>query len=230
VEEGSDYYARFNAALVEDRFADAFRSLVLAVGEKTVRILRAQSIEVEWREPIGSAFVIAAEYHKRFSEIIEYNEIAAPEFLEVRDAFGTISETGLNSSIKFENQNNEIRFLLFWGFRLGQLDASLDAWDTGLFETFINVANKLHRVGSPRREMVANWQKRILPDLIKYVAERTKVTLAELVRFAKKWAEENRRPDDNLEFPATDDGIRKGLTRLEARGLLVIPGRLQSRG
>jgi hypothetical protein len=227
LERETDQHELFNAAMDEERFADAFRAAVLAVWQKAVRVLKLQWLEVDGLDQVPTVRDAAVNLSRAIDELIEQEGEPPPAWLQVRDAFKAIAsiEFGLEGSAVPDLTADQLGTLLIAAFNLGQIDAKMGLWETGIWRDYGEAKFKLHKLGSGQRGRVAEWESRFLPVARAYCGGRSKVTLGELVRHARSWAEAETRARGNPGLPATDDGIKAGLKRMESSGQLAIPGR-----
>jgi hypothetical protein len=217
----------FDAAMDEERFADAFRAAVLAVWEKAVRVLKLQWLEVDGLDQAPTVHDAAVNLSRAIDELIEQEGEPPPAWLQVRDAFKAIAsmEFALDGSPAPDINADQLGTLLIAAFNLGQIDAKMGLWETGIWRDYGEAKYKLHRLGSGQRGRVAEWESQFIPIARAYCSGRSKVSLGELVRHARSWAEAETRASRNPGLPATDDGIKAGLKRMGESGQLVIPGR-----
>lgn len=115
--------------------------------------------------------------------------------------------------------------LILLGSQIGTLSSILAQWETGLIDAAAANAWKLYRQGEAQRGRVASWEQSFLPRAIAYCDGKVHVTLASLVRLAKEWADVERAAGRNPGLPGTEDGIERGIKRMERRAVLTIPGR-----
>lgn len=124
-----------------------------------------------------------------------------------------------------EDEGVKTAKLILLGSQMGTLSSILAQWETGLIDRAADNAWKLHRQGAAQRGRVASWEQAFLPTARDHCEGKAKVSLASLVRVAKAWGEEERAAGRNPGLPGTEDGVERGIKRMERRGVLTIPGR-----
>lgn len=116
--------------------------------------------------------------------------------------------------------------LMLLGARLGHADVMVTMVSSGLWDEFGEAKWKLHNIGSGQRGREAPWEAAFAPAAREFCEKMGKdATFGAVVRRAKRWAEEEKKQGRHQELPATDDGIKAGVRRMEKRGDLLIPGR-----
>lgn len=118
--------------------------------------------------------------------------------------------------------------LILLGSQIGTLSSILAQWETGQIDAAAANAWKLYRLGEGKRGRVVSWEQAFLPHAVAFCEGQKHVTLAAVVRLAKEWAGAERAAGRNPGLPGTDDGIEKGIKRMERRAVLTIPGRSKS--
>ncbi|WP_284222542.1 hypothetical protein [Brevundimonas denitrificans] len=148
-------------------------------------------------------------------------EVAAESFMAL-EAVQAILEGWDSES---EDEGVRTAKLILLGSQMGMFSSILAQWETGQIDAAAANAWKLYRQGEAQRGRVASWEQSFLPHAVADCEGRTHVTLASLVRLAKEWAGAERAAGRNPGLPGTDDGIERGIKRMERRAVLTIPGR-----
>ena len=115
--------------------------------------------------------------------------------------------------------------LIILGSQMGTLHGILAQWEKGLIDKAAENAWKIYRQGEAQRGRVASWEQTFLPHALAFCEGKSEVSLASLVREARAWGDAERAAGRNPGLPGTDDGIERGIKRMEKRGVLAIPGR-----
>lgn len=128
-----------------------------------------------------------------------------------------------------QDERTRVARLVTIGERIGRLGAALARAETGEIQRIMALERTRERLASQKgRE--ALWEARFTPVAAKFCHGREKVSLGALVREARRWSDAERAEGRNPGLPGTDDGIERGIKRMEKRGALTIPGRPNTRG
>lgn len=143
-----------------------------------------------------------------------------------RAAFAAIAEVeaALSPRGPVVGPNLDTATVFLMGKRFGEASSSIGWLISGVLEEYGKSVHTFQKTGASRRGIVPKWQADFLPVAVEYCSGKAKVTLGELVREARRWAESEIALTRNPGIPAREAGIMAGLRRMESRGL-SIPGR-----
>ena len=144
-----------------------------------------------------------------------------------REAFVAIAvaESTLRARSPTRNKKaGDAARILLAGAQLGQVDAMLGMVRSGQLQQYDEAVFRLQKIGAHLSGRVPPWEEAFMPAAASFCEGKKKVTLGQLVVEARKWDKANIASGNIPSLPSTEDGIKKGLRRMELRGL-SIPGR-----
>lgn len=146
--------------------------------------------------------------------------IACEAFVAIAVAESTLRSRSPTSDKKAED---DARILLA-GAQLGQVDAMLGMVRTGHLQQYGEAVFRLQKIGAHLSGRVPPWEEAFMPAAASFCEGKKKVSLGQLVVEARRWEAASIASGDKPGLPSTEEGIKKGLKRMELRGL-SIPGR-----
>lgn len=143
-----------------------------------------------------------------------------------REAFDAIAmvQSALSAMATSTDAEGDVARLLLLGGRLGHADVMLGLVTTGLWDEYGAAVHALYERGAHLRDRVPDWEDGFMPIAKSFCAGKAKVTYGALVQRARDWRDAEIAAGRNPGLPATDDGIKAGLKRMQRRGLTV-PGK-----
>ena len=232
--------AAFDTAFSERRWQDAARERMAGLFSRAVAALEAAGYDIRARnahtdETVSLSLgfdtlqLIAKVCRQAVFQLGDDTpalvEIAAECFIAL-EAVQAILEGWDGES---EDEGVRTAKLVLLGTQMGMLSSILAQWETGQIDAAAANAWKLYRQGEAQRGRVASWEQSFLPHAIAYCDGKAHVTIASMVRQAKEWAGAERAAGRNPGLPGTDDGIERGIKRMERRAVLTLPGRAKAR-
>lgn len=228
--------AAFESAWNDRRWIDAAKARMAGLYERAVAALGAEgynirAVNTRTDEPVVITLdfetleLIAKVCRKAVREMGDDAPAlvgVAAECMATLEALQAVLEGWDSES---EDEGVRAAKLVILGSQMGTLHSILAQWETGIIEKSSENAWKLYRQGEAQRGRVASWEQTFLPHAVVHCEGKSQVTVAALVRLAKSWGEAEREAGRNPGLPGTDDGIERGIKRMEKRGVLTIPGR-----
>jgi hypothetical protein len=215
----------FERALNADAWSDAINLAVRAMYVTALNICKSAGVEPP-RPPPARLLELCIAFRSQCDAHLAANE---DDFRvqTARHAFDVMAEveTVLRQGTDGLGPADIVARLMLIGTRLGHADMMLTMVTSGLLADYGEALSKLHSIGDHLRDRVPDWEKGFLSRAKAYCEGRAKVTLAELRREARRWADDERLAKRNPALPATDKGIDDGIKRMEASRKLTIPGR-----
>lgn len=143
-----------------------------------------------------------------------------------RDAFDALAmvESALKARIANGINKGDTARLLLFGGRLGHADVMLGLVTSGLMAEYGVAVHALYERGAHLRDRIPDWEDGFMPVAKAFCDCKAKVTYGALVARARDWRDAEIAAGRNPGVPATDDGIKAGLKRMQRRGL-TIPGK-----
>jgi len=142
---------------------------------------------------------------------------------EAFDAIGMV-ELALRAMASSTDAEGDTARLLLLGGRLGHADVMLGLVTTGLWAEYGTAVHALYERGAHLRDRVPDWEDGFMPVAKSFCEGKAKVTYGALVQRARDWRNAEIAAGRNPGLPASDDGIKAGLKRMQRRGLTV-PGK-----
>lgn len=233
--------AAFEAAWSERRWMDAARARMVGLYDRAVAALDAEGYDIRatnarTKEPVAITLdfetleALAKVCRKALAEMGEDAPALvgiAIECIATLEALQAVIE-GWDS----ESDDESVRSakLVILGSQMGTLHGILAQWETGFIARSAENAWKLYRQGEARRGRVVSWEQTFLPHALSFCEGKSHVTVASLVRLARQWADAERAEGRNPGLPGTEDGVERGIKRMERRRVLEIPGRSHGQG
>lgn len=220
---------QFNAEMADARFMDAAGTFMVALYHRAVALLKTEDFGIQWKEPPDDGFGVIVGIVEALSKVLEDQGDSAPFKARVAlEAFSAIAQTqaileGRDPDCDEEGPRTA-KLILSAAF-MGHADTVVSLCENGHWDDFGDAKWKLFQMGRAQRGRQAIWETAFAQRAQTYCQGKQKVTLGQLTKLARVWAEEERRHGRNPQVPSTDDGIKAGLKRMETSGALAIPGR-----
>lgn len=218
---------RIERGFAERDFKAVGGALMAGLYKRALGLLEGESYVVRWTEP-AAGYELMFGLLTALNQQIEREGDAAPaRLLIAREAISAIADTQAileGRDAECEDEGVRTAKLVICAARIGHADTIARLDENGLWDDLGEAKWKLFRQGSTQRGRQAAWEAAFLPDAKAFCVGKAKVSLGQLTSRARTWAEDERKAGRNPDLPATDDGIKAGLKRMEARGL-SIPGR-----
>jgi hypothetical protein len=224
-----DQRERFNAQIDAGEFMEAGSTFMVALYHRSLALLEVENYALKWQEPPDDGFGVVVGIVTALTKTVEELGDGAPFRLEVAlNALSAIAHTQAileGRDPDCEDEGTRTVKLVLAGARMGHADTVISLCESGHWEDFGDAKWKLFQIGRAQRGRQAEWETAFLPRAKSFCDGKAKVTLGQLCRLAKSWADDERAANRNPGLPASDDGIKAGLRRMEAAGSLVVPGR-----
>lgn len=211
------------AAIDRDDVNDALNISVRATFLTAINICRGAGIEFPRVEDtsLGSlcgAFMAACDAHLATDD--DFRVTCA------REAFDAIAMamSALQVMAGSEGASDKTARLLLLGGRLGHADLMLGLITTGLWAEYGTAVRSMYERGAHLRDRIPDWEQGFMSVATRFCEGKDNVTYGALVTCARGWAASEIASGRNPGLPATDDGIKAGLKRMQERGL-DIPGK-----
>jgi hypothetical protein len=220
---------QFNAEIDERRFMDAAGTFMVALYHRAVALMETEDFGIKWSEPPDDGFGVVVGIIVALSKVVEEQGDSAPfKLLIALEAFSSIARTQAileGRDPDCEDEGDRTAKLILAAAAMGHCDTSISLCENGHWEDFGDAKWKLFQRGAHLRNRVPEWEAGFLPIAANHCEGKESVTLGQLVRLARAWAEQERKAGRNPQLPSSDMGIKAGLKRMETAGTLIIPGR-----
>ncbi|WGU42084.1 hypothetical protein [Phenylobacterium sp. NIBR 498073] len=222
---------QFNRETDERRWMDAAGTFMVALYHRAVALMETEDFGIQWQEPPDDGFGVIVGIVAALSKLVEEQGDSAPfKLLIALEAFSSIARTQAiieGRDPDCEEEGDRTAKLILAAAAMGHCDTSIALCENGHWDDFGEAKWKLFQMGRTQRGRQAPWEAAFAPRAVSYCEGKQKVTLGQLTNLARVWADEERGAGRNPQLPSTDDGIKAGLKRMEAAGLLSIPGRTE---
>lgn len=221
----------FNREIDERRWMDAAGTFMVALYHRAVALMESEDMGFHWQEPPEDSFGVVLGIVAALGKVVEeQGDSVSYKVLIAFEAFSAITRAqaiieGRDADCEDEGDRNAK--LVLAAAAMGHADMSISLCENGHWEDFGDAKWKLFQMGRTQRGRQAPWETAFAPRAVSYCEGKQKVSLGQLTNLARVWADEERGAGRNPQLPSTDDGIKAGLKRMEAAGLLSIPGRTE---
>lgn len=219
---------QFNAELDERRFMEAAGTFMVALYHRAVALMETEEFGINWKDPPNDGFGVILGIVDALTKVVEEQGDSAPFKIQIAlESFSSIARTQAileGRDRDCEEEGDRTAKLILAAAAMGNCDTFIALCENGHWDDFSSAKSKLFQMGRFQRGRQAAWEEPFLLRAQLFCEGKEHVTLGRLTKLARDWAEGERRTGRNPQLPSTDDGIKAGLKRMEARGL-VIPGR-----
>jgi hypothetical protein len=220
---------QYSREIDEQRWMDAAGTFMVSLYHRAVALMEREQLSIHWQKPPEDGFNIVVGMVAALSERLEAEGDSAPFTLHIaHEAFSAIARTQAileGRDPDCEAEGDRTAKLVLAAAAMGHSDTVIGLAESGHWEDFGDAKWKLLQLGRGQRGRQAAWEGAFLARAKAYCEGKTKVTLGQLTKLARDWADEERLAGRNPQLPSTDDGIKAGLKRMESAGALAIPGR-----
>lgn len=212
------------AAVSERRWSDAVSVSVRASFVTALNICRDSGIPAP-RPSETSLLAVCRAFCDACDNYLATNE-SDFRVVVARDAFDAIAvaQEALRGPVGDRPPTDVVAHLLLIGGRLGHADVMLGLVTSGLMAEYGTAVHALYERGAHLRDRVPDWEEGFMPVAESFCRGKAKVTYGALVSHARGWRDAEIAAGRNPGVPATDDGIKAGIKRMQRRGL-IIPGK-----
>lgn len=222
---------QYNREVEERRWMDAAGTFMVALYHRAVALMETEDFGIQWKEPPDDGFGVILGIVVALTKVVEEQGDSAPFKLQLAlEAFSSIARTQAiieGRDPDCEEEGDRTAKLILAAGAMGHCDTAISLCENGHWDDYGDAKFKLFQMGGTQRGRQATWEAAFLPDAKAFCIGKAKVSLGQLTTRARTWAEGERKAGRNPDLPATDDGIKAGLKRMERRGALTIPGRTE---
>lgn len=140
-----------------------------------------------------------------------------------RDAFGAVAVLEHLLSAASTGTGDPIKLALA-ALDLGQKVFQIGAVAEGLWNNWERDKCAREALSAGGQNFVPSWEAEFCNLAEAFCKNKLKVSYGSLIRQAKIWRDSQPLDGRISDFPKTDEGIRKGIKRLEKKGKLHLPG------